>query len=248
MEQNIFGKFLEKAGSMPGIRIDRDSFLRTTFGRIHRKELDRIIMQGPVAAGIPLNEISEIADQSIKAEALETTAVSAGAGLFGGPAALIAIPADIVQFYGHQFRMIQKLMYLYGWDEDIFDQNGNLDDATTNMLILYTGVMFGVGAAGKALGHIAKVAAKRLIRDVPVRIVKAAVTKQASRKIIAQIIKVIGVKTTVKLPVIVGSKVVPIIGALASGGLTAIFFIPMSKKLKKYLEAGELKKWDEEDD
>lgn len=115
-------------------------------------------------------------------------------------------------------------------------------------LILYTGVMFGVGAAGKALGHIAKVAAKRLIRDVPVRIVKTAVKKQASRKIIAQIVKVIGFKTTVKIPFIAGSKIVPIIGVLASGGLTAIFFIPMSKRLKKYLEEGELEKWDEEDD
>lgn len=84
MGQDIFGKFLEKVGSVPGIRIDRDSFLRTTFGRSHRKELDRIIMQGPIAAGIPLNEISEIANQSITKEALEVTAVSAGTGVLGG--------------------------------------------------------------------------------------------------------------------------------------------------------------------
>lgn len=242
MGQDIFGKFLEKVGSVPGIRIDRDSFLRTTFGRSHRKELDRIIMQGPIAAGIPLNEISEIANQSITKEALEVTAVSAGTGVLGGAAALIAVPADIVQFYGHQFRMIQKLMYLYGWDEDVFDQNGYMDDATTNMLILYMGVMFGVGAAGKALGHIAKVAAKRLIRDVPARLIKAAVTKQAFRKTLMHIVKIIGVKTSLKVTLVTGAKIVPVFGAVVSGGLTAIFFIPMSKKLKKYLEKGELSK------
>lgn len=242
MGQDIFGKFLEKVGSVPGIRIDRDSFLRTTFGRSHRKELDRIIMQGPIAAGIPLNEISEIANQSITKEALEVTAVSAGTVVLGGAAALIAVPADIVQFYGHQFRMIQKLMYLYGWDEDVFDQNGYMDDATTNMLILYMGVMFGVGAAGKALGHIAKVAAKRLIRDVPARLIKAAVTKQAFRKTLMHIVKIIGAKTSLKVTLVTGAKIVPVFGAVVSGGLTAIFFIPMSKKLKKYLEKGELSK------
>lgn len=247
MGQDIFAKFLERAGSMPGIRIDRDNFLRTTFGRNYKNKLDQIVMQGPIAAGIPLKEISEIADQSIKTEAIAVTAVSAGTGMFGGYAALIAVPADIVQFYGHQFRMIQKLMYLYGWDEDIFDQDGNLDDATTNVLILYMGVMFGVGVAGKALGHIAKVAAKRLIRDIPVHVFKSMVRKQAVRKIVMQIIKIIGVKTSAKLFLITSSKIVPVIGALASGGLSAIFFIPMSKKLKKYLEKGELKNWDEED-
>lgn len=155
---------------------------------------------------------------------------------------MIAVPADIVQFYGHQFRMIQKLMYLYGWDEDVFDQNGYMDDATTNMLILYMGVMSGVGAAGKALGHIAKVAAKRLIRDVPARLIKAAVTKQAFRKTLMHIVKIIGAKTSLKVTLVTGAKIVPVLGAVVSGGLTAIFFIPMSKKLKKYLEKGELSK------
>ena len=43
------------------------------------------------------------------------------------------------------------------------------------------------------------------------------------------------------------SKIVPVFGAIVSGGLTAIFFIPMSKKLKKYLEKGELNKEDDDD-
>ena len=31
-------------------------------------------------------------------------------------------------------------MYLYGWEDDIFDSAGNIDDATMNVLILYVGI------------------------------------------------------------------------------------------------------------
>lgn len=248
MTQDIFEKFLEKTGSVPGIQIDRDSYLRKTFGKNYQKEINEIILQGPLAAGIPLKEISKLANQSIKSETVEVTAISAGTGLFGGPAMVAAVPADIIQFYAHVFRMVQKLMYLYGWDEDIFDESGNLDDATTNMLILYIGVMFGVGAAGKVLAHIAKVATKRLVREIPARFIKNIITKQAFREVIKKIIKAIGVKTAVKVTMVSGSKIVPFIGALTSGGITAMFFVPMSMRLKKYLENGELKNMDAEDD
>lgn len=248
MAQSIFEKFLEKAGSLPGIQIERDRYLRAAFGKTHRAQLDKIILRGPLAAGVPLKEVGKVADQAIMSEALEVTAISAGTGVFGGPAMLAAVPVDIIQFYGHLFRMVQKLMYLYGWDEDIFDADGNIDDGTTGALVIYIGIMFGVGAAGKVVAEIAKVAAKRLMRDVPVRVIKSVLTKQAFRDVVKRIIKVIGVKTTAKLAISSGSKVVPLIGAVTSGAMTAVFFIPMSKRLKKFFESGELKNLDAEDD
>ncbi len=238
----IFETFLAKAGSVPGIQIDRDKYLKQTFEREHRNELRDIILKGPIAAGISPQEVSWIADQAIKSEATQTTIISAGTGVFGGVAALAAIPADIAQFYGHLFRVVQKLMYLYGWEEDIFDEDGIMDDTTENVLIIYFGLMFGVGAASQLAAQIAKEAAKKVLRDVPVRVVKAFFTKQAFREVIKKIVKAIGVKTALKVSVSAGTKIVPLVGAVTSGALTAVFFIPMSKKLKKYLAKGEIDK------
>lgn len=238
MENNIFETFLAKAGSMPGIRIDRRAYLRTTFKRKSEKTLDDIILKGPLAAGISLAEISMIADRAIMAEAVRTTALSAGTGVVGGPAMAATVPADIMQFYMHVLRIMQKLMYLYGWEEDIFDRGGTVDDATMNMLTLYVGVMFGVGAASKLIAQITSQAAKRLLRDVPIRVVKAYLTKQAARKVINKIAKAVGLKMMAKWTLTAPSKVVPVVGAVTSGAITTTFFLPMSRRLKKQLAEG----------
>lgn len=242
MAQNVFEKFLLKAGSVPGIQINRQNYLRKTFEREYGKKLDLILLKGPLAAGISDKDLSRIANQAIRAEAMKVTTISAGTGVFGGAAMVAAVPVDIVQFYGHLFRIMQKLMYLYGWTEDIFDADGELDDVTVNILVLYMGLMFGVEAAGTVLAQIAKTATKRLVRDIPVRVIKALVTKQAFREGAKKIVKLIGVKTTAKVALVAGSKAVPVVGAVTSGGITAIFFIPMAKRLKNYLEKGEIRR------
>ncbi|MCM1186547.1 MAG: hypothetical protein NC251_10480 [Lachnoclostridium sp.] len=246
MADNVFEVFLEKAGNMPGIRVDRDEYLRKTFRGKHRAILDDIIEKGPLAAGISKEEVGRIADQAISAEAVQTTLVSAGTGVFGGFAMVATVPADIVQFYGHIFRVMQKLMYLYGWKDDIFDGNGSMDDTTKNVLILYMGVMFGVKAASKLIAQIASQAAKRLLRDVPVRVIKAFFTKRAAREVIIKIVKTVGIRTTMKMTASASSKFVPVIGAVTSGTFTAAFFLPMSKRLKKQLADGQV--FDDEED
>lgn len=248
MTDNIFGIFLTKVGNVPGVQIDRTDYLQKTFARKYKKELSSIISRGPLAAGISKDEISKIADQAIRSEAGQTTLVSAGTGVFGGPAVIAAVPADIIQFYGHIFRMMQKLMYLYGWEENIFDENGDIDDTTMNMLVLYMGVMFGIQAAGKLIAQITTHAAKKLLRDVPIRVIKAFFTKQAAREVIKKIIKAVGVKTVAKMTISASSKAVPLIGAVTSGAFTAAFFLPMSRRLKRQLADGAIEYIDAEDD
>lgn len=248
MDQNIFEKFLLKAGSVPGIQINRTNYLRKTFERDYGKKLDQILLKGPLAAGIDDKTLRKIAKQAIRAEALKVSTISAGTGIFGGLAMAASVPADIIQFYGHLFRIVQKLMYLYGYTDDIFGEEGELDDATVNLLILYLGLMFGVEAASTVLAHIAKIATKRLVRDIPMRVLKALVTKQAFREIVKRVTKLIGVKTTAKVALVAGSKAVPVVGAVTSGGITAIFFVPMAKKLQTYFEKGEIKKLNDNED
>ena len=235
--ETILDVFLEKAGNIPGVRINRSKYLMQTFGKEYGNKLEIIIREGPVGAGISPKEISRIADQAIWAESRQTMLKSAGTGVFGGPAVLAAVPADIMQFYGHVIRIIQKMMYLYGWPEDIFDSDGNIDDTTMNMLVLYMGLAFGVSTASSLAAQIiAKTAGKKLLKDVPIHVIKAFFTKQAFRKVITKIIKTVGLKTVAKYTMTLPSKTVPLIGALVSGSLTAVFFIPMSMRLKKYFE------------
>lgn len=60
------------------------------------------------------------------------------------------IPADLTQYFGHVLRILQKLIYLYGWEE-LSSMDGNIDDETTNILTLFVGVMFGVNGAATTI-------------------------------------------------------------------------------------------------
>lgn len=234
MNDNIFEIFLEKAGSIPGIRIERDVYLKKAFEKEYKKRIKDIIVKGPIKAGIDLKEVSRIADQAILSETMTTVGVSVGTGAIGGPIALAAIPADILQFYGHLLRVVQKLMYLYGWEENVFEPDGDIDDTTSNFLVLCFGIMLGVEIAGQVASQIAMHAAKKALIHVPKHVLKALITKQAFREMVKKIVKAIGVKTTVKYSFAIGTKIVPVFGGVASGALTAIFFVPMSKRMKRY--------------
>ena len=49
MADNILETFLAKAGSIPGIRIDREDYLRNTFGKSNfAREVDGIVLNGMV--------------------------------------------------------------------------------------------------------------------------------------------------------------------------------------------------------
>lgn len=76
------------------------------------------------------------------------------------------IPADLVQYFGHIFRILQKLIYLYGWQDLSLDSN-EITEETKYLLTLFTGVMFGVNGAVKAVNKISGQIAKQIIKKLP---------------------------------------------------------------------------------
>ena len=56
------------------------------------------------------------------------------------------IPADLMQYYAHALRIMQKLAYLYGWGE-LLPNDRDADDDTIGVLAVFFGVMLGVGGA-----------------------------------------------------------------------------------------------------
>ncbi len=145
------------------------------------------------------------------------------------------VPADMAQYFAHILRIMQKLIYLYGWD-DLFDENGTLDAETTNLLTLFVGVMFGVQEAGKALTQLSIKMAPTLCKKIAAK----PLTKGFIYPIVKKVATMVGAKMTKDIFAKGVSKIVPVIGGVASGGLTYVTYRPMANKLKKYLSGLEV--------
>lgn len=221
-------QIVTSAAKVPGVKIKRDDFLRDEFSSPKYKEIMSLIIEkGPVSAGVPRDEIKRLAKGAINFETTKVTMLSAAAGIPGGLAMIGTIPADLAQFYAHVLRIIQKLMYLYGW-EDI----GSMNDETRNVLLLFLGAMSGVQAAEKAIADLCKSATAKMTKTI----VAKALTKTTLYPIIKKICATLGIKLTKKVLADWVAKAVPLIGAFTSGGLTLATFKPMSHKLLKLLD------------
>lgn len=238
-----FSQVLETAAKLPGVRIDRDAYLRTALKRhCTEEQIERAIAETPAAAGIPLSVITEVANTSIKYETSKVTGLSTLAGLPGGFAMLGTIPADLAQYVGHMLRIAQKLAYVYSWPE-LFsedDVDKKMDEATEGMLVLFLGVMVGVQFAQGGVAKAAAMISAQVVKKLP----QQALTKGAIYPIVKNVAKLLGVQMTKKLFAGGVAKAIPVIGAVLSGGLTLSTFLPMSKRLQKHLASLELTKPD----
>ncbi len=154
------------------------------------------------------------------------------------------IPADVIQYFGHIFRILQKLIYLYGWDDIFATNDKELDDATKTELLLFLGVMFGVQSANLAIAKIAQTA----IVETEKNIVRAALTKGTVYPVVKKVAASVGIKINKQIFAKSVTKIVPILSAATSGGLTFVTFKPMAHKLQKHLESLPLANLDEFDE
>lgn len=234
-----FSQVLDAAAKLPGVRINRASYLRTALKRhCTEEQIERAIAESPAAAGIPLKLLNEIANTSIGYETSKVTGLSALAGIPGGFAMIGTVPADLAQYMGHMLRISQKLAYIYGWP-DLFAGDGDeLDEATESMLILFVGVMFGVQIAQSGVTKVAAMIAANVAKKLP----QQALTKGVLYPVVKKVAGYLGVNMTKKLFAGGLAKAIPVLGAVFSGGLTLGTFLPMSKRLQKHLASLELTK------
>jgi hypothetical protein len=231
-ENTKFEMILRSAMDFPGVRISREEFLRKELSKYYEDDVvNNAISTNPAQAGLRVEDLDNIAKSCINYETAKVTAISAGAGVFGFKAMAVTIPADTMQFFAHVVRMLQKLAYLYGWQEMFRDTEGGLDDETSNQLTIFVGVMFGVNAANKAITKIAGLMAQ----NVHKQLVRQTLTKGAIYPLVKRIARIIGMRMTIPIFAKGVGKIIPIVGAVTSGGITYAFFKPMSIRLKKYL-------------
>jgi len=225
-EENRWYYILSKVMNLPGVKVNREKFLRQKFAKYYNEEkLMEILENGPVKAGVSVELIDKIAGKVIsrhKGLAVVTSAIS---GLPGGLALFATIPADVSQYYIHILQVAQKLAYLYGFHD--LEQ----DEDLLYYMTLFIGVMSGVEVANKGIKNLANIFAENTLKRLP----KVALTKTAIYPIVKKIAKWLGVKMTKQLFAKSVAKAIPVISALFSGGLTWKTFSSEANRLRKNL-------------
>ncbi|MBQ3631807.1 MAG: TerB family tellurite resistance protein [Prevotella sp.] len=218
--------------SMPGVKVDREAFLR--------KELKpycsaaKLNMLGSVR---PYNIVSDgivdkVANSCIKRHTALVTTASTIAGLPGGLAMAATIPGDITQYYYHVIVLSQKLAYLYGFP-DFCEEDGELSEGASDLLTIFMGSMMGAKVADQGISELAKEVAKEAVG----RLQRIAITKSAVYPIAVKVAQLVGVKLTKEGMAKTVGKLIPIAGGLFSGSLTLFSFNPGAKRLQKRLKA-----------
>lgn len=236
MKKIEFELLLANSAKLPMVKINRKSFLRKELlGRYSQEIVEKAIQYNPAYAGIGVEDINKIAKSCITAETRSVTFLSAAAGLPGGFTMLGTVPIDLTQYFAHILRILQKLIYLYGWNDLNLDSK-EMNDETKNLLTLFIGIMFGVNAAVNTVNKFAAQVAKQVVKKLP----RKTLTKGIIYPIVKKVARSLGIKMTKQLFASGIAKAVPVIGAVTSGGLTFATFRSMSEKLRKYLASGEL--------
>ncbi|MBQ8149631.1 MAG: bacteriochlorophyll 4-vinyl reductase [Clostridia bacterium] len=216
---------------VPGVKVDRATFLKETFKTKPIAVLEQIVQDGPIEAGCSREELKEIAKKLMNERVMVSAGMSFAAGLPGGLAIAATIPADLVQFYGTALRMAQELIYLYG-EPDLW-QGGKIDNKrVVNRLILYIGVMLSVGGAEAAVRVMASAMAKKALAKLP----RQAMMKHLIYRVIKSVARAFGVRMNKEVFAKGVAKVIPVIGGIISGGLTFATMRPMGLKLMNALD------------
>ena len=224
--------FLKKVVRFPGVRINRDEFLRQELTKLRASEevIERALATSPALAGVPLLALDTLANETITYETNKSAALSFAAGLPGGFAMLGTIPADLMQYYAHALRIMQKLAYLYGWRDLLADVDE--DDEMLGVLAVFFGVMLGVGGAAQSLTAFARIAAKTAYQK---NVTKRALMSITWYPVVKYSLRVIGINITKSSFTKGASKIVPVIGGFVSSGLTFMALQTQSARLKGHL-------------
>ena len=225
--------FLAKVVRVPGVRVNREEFLRQELRKLHLSDdvIARAIDLNPLHAGVSLTAIDRLAEEAISYETNKSAAISFVAGIPGGFAMLGTIPADLMQYYAHALRIMQKLAYLYGWGELLPDSR-DADDDTLGVLTVFFGVMLGVGGAAQSLTAFARVAAKTAYQN---HATKRALMSITWYPVVKHSLRLIGINITKSTAAKGFSKIVPVIGGFVSSGLTFMALQSQSALLKEHL-------------
>lgn len=231
--QAFAAEFLKKVLRIRGVKIEREAFLRQELRKIglSNEAIDSAIESTPLEAGVSIADLDGIAGSSISFETRKSAAVSFATGLPGGLAMLASVPGDVIQYYVHAFRVMQKLSYIYGWRDFLGDLD-EADDETVGKVAVFLGVMMGVGGAAASFTTFAQQVARPALQK---QVAKQALTKNAWYVPMKKTLAMVGVRVTKDSFAKTVTKAVPVAGGVISGGMTLVSLGAQSKRLQQHL-------------
>ena len=228
---NVIVQVIELAVQIPGVKVNRDSFLMSVFQKKNQELKENILALGPIEAGIDRDELMKLARSLVVDRTMKSTAMSFAAGLPGGLALAATIPADTIQYFGMALRLAQEIAYLYG-EDDLWSEGNLKEEKVMNTLIIYCGVMFGAGGAAATLRVLTSQLGKQALKKIP----QMALTKTFYYPLVKSIVKFFGGRMTREVFGEVVAKAVPILGGIVSGGITFATLRPQGFRLANVLD------------
>ena len=228
---NAIIQVIELAVQIPGVKVNRDSFLMSVFQKKNQELKENILALGPVEAGIDRDELMKLARSLVVDRTMKSTAMSFAAGLPGGLAIAATIPADTIQYFGMALRLAQEIAYLYG-EDDLWSEGNLKEEKVMNRLIIYCGVMFGAGGAAATLRVITSQLGKQALKKIP----QMALTKTFYYPLVKSIVRFFGGRMIKNIFGNIVAKAVPILGGIVSGGITFATLRPQGFRLANILD------------
>lgn len=229
---DLFEVLITNTVKLPGVKVDRKEFLAKSFSKhVPPALLAEIVEKGPIEANVSRALIRKVAKKNIMNQTMKSSSASFAAGLPGGIALAATIPADTAQFFGVALRLAQEIGYLHGY-EDFWDEDELDVERVNGDLILFLGVMFGVGGATATIKVLSSQLSKQALKQLP----NKALMKTFYYPIIKKVSSLIGVKMTRNTFAKSVSKFIPIAGGVISGGLTYSTMSQMGNRLLEALE------------
>lgn len=223
---DILISLLWKVLQIPGVRVNREDFLREQFKHVSPQDMELIIREGPVAAGCKQKTLYTMAKNRVFKWTVASSGASFLTGIPGGPTMMASIPADTMQFFALALRTAQEVAYLYG-ENDLRSDNMPDDEKVVNQLVLYCGVMFGTMTASSTIRVLTTQLGKAALKQLP----QKALTKGVIYPIVKSTAKTLSLKMTKSVFSKGVSKAIPVIGGAVSGGITWITMRPMGMRL-----------------
>ena len=224
--ENPFFVILEKAMNLPGVRVNRTTFLMETY-HISEAQVER----ERVFDLVSLEQMDKAANKFITANVTQSSATAFALGLPGGFAMVATIPADIMQNFAFSLRLAQQLAYIYGF-EDLFAENNEMNDDARNTLIAFLGIMFAATGSGAVLRAVAPNIGKYAARKA----LQKPLTKTVWYPMLKKITNIVASKTITKKGVSeFASKAIPVVGGVISAGMNVATMMPMANRLKNEL-------------
>ena len=228
--EEVAMQVLEQVSKLPVVKVFRNQFLMDKFGKgLSQEEVGKLLADGPVNI-VSKDKLDKVAKACIMDNVLLSSGASVLAGLPGGIAMAVTIPADVAQYYAMALKLAQELGYIYGF-QYLWSEKDKLTEEAQNTLLLYLGVMLGVSVTGALLRAGGMAIGKQALKSIP----QKALTKTLYYPILKKVLKVFGISLTKGTFTKGVSKVLPVVSGVISGGITFATMKPMGENLQKEL-------------